>query len=38
MIFLEHATTGDGELTALKILALMKESGKKASELFNCPR
>ena len=29
MIFLEHATTGDGQLTALKILALLKESGKK---------
>ena len=39
MIFLEHATTGDGELTALQILALLKESGKKASELFGaCPR
>ena len=39
MIFLEHATTGDGELTALQMLALMKESGKKASELFGaCPR
>ena len=39
MIFLEHATTGDGELTALQMLALLKESGKKASELFGtCPR
>ena len=39
MIFLEHATTGDGQLTALKMLALLKESGKKASELFGtCPR
>ena len=38
MIFLENATTGDGELTALKILALLKESGMKASELFNCPQ
>ena len=39
MIFLEHATTGDGQLTALKILALLKESGKKASEVFSaCPR
>jgi len=38
-IFLEHATTGDGELTALQMLALLKESGKKASELFGaCPR
>ena len=39
MIFLEHATTGDGQLTALKLLALLKESGKKASEVFSvCPR
>ena len=39
MIFLEHATTGDGQLTALQILALMKESGKKASQVFSaCPR
>ena len=39
MIFLDHATTGDGQLTALKILALMKESGRKASEVFStCPR
>ena len=38
MIFLEHATTGDGELTALQLLALLKESGKKASEVFGvCP-
>ena len=39
MIFLEYATTGDGQLTALQILALLKESGKKASELFGaCER
>ncbi|MGI5963129.1 MAG: phosphoglucosamine mutase [Lawsonibacter sp.] len=39
MIFLEHATTGDGQLTALQMLALLKESGKKASELFGgCSR
>ena len=39
MIFLDHATTGDGQLTALQILALLKSSGKKASELFGgCPR
>ena len=39
MIFLEYATTGDGELTALQMLALLKESGKKASEVFGaCPR
>ena len=39
MIFLDYATTGDGQLTALQMLALLKESGKKASELFGtCPR
>lgn len=34
MIFREYATTGDGQLTALQLLALLKRSGKKASELF----
>ena len=39
MIFLDYATTGDGQLTALQVLALLKESGKKASELFGaCAR
>lgn len=39
MIFREFATTGDGQLTALQMLALLKESGKKASKLFgSCPR
>ena len=39
MIFLEQATTGDGQLTALQMLALLKESGLKASQLFGaCPR
>ena len=39
MIFLDHATTGDGQLTALQILALLKSSGKKASEVFGgCQR
>ena len=33
MIFLDHATTGDGVLAALQLLAVMVESGKKASEL-----
>lgn len=33
IIFLEHATTGDGELSALKLLCVMKETGKKLSEL-----
>lgn len=35
MIFLEYATTGDGQLTALQILNLLQKSGKKASELFS---
>jgi phosphoglucosamine mutase len=33
IIFLDHNTTGDGLLTALQMLAIMKESGKKLSEL-----
>ncbi|MDR0915890.1 MAG: phosphoglucosamine mutase [Oscillospiraceae bacterium] len=32
-IFLRDATTGDGELTALKFLGVMARSGKRASEL-----
>ena len=39
MIFRDYATTGDGQLTALQVLALLKESGKKASEVFGtCAR
>lgn len=33
IIFLDHASTGDGELSALKLLCVMKETGKKLSEL-----
>ena len=33
VIFLEYASTGDGELTAGKLLKLLAESGKKMSEL-----
>ncbi|HEX9191182.1 MAG TPA: phosphoglucosamine mutase [Candidatus Deferrimicrobiaceae bacterium] len=33
MVFLDHATTGDGVLAALQVLAVMVESGKKASEV-----
>ncbi len=33
LIFLEHATTGDGELSALKLLCIMKETGEKLSDL-----
>ena len=32
-IFLEYATTGDGQLSALQLLQVLKRSGKKASEL-----
>ncbi len=34
VISLNHATTGDGELTAALLLEVLKESGVKASELF----
>lgn len=33
VIFLEYATTGDGELTAVQFLKMLKESGKRASEI-----
>lgn len=33
MIFLEHNTTGDGLITALQLLAIMKAKGKSLSEL-----
>lgn len=33
IIFLHHATTGDGELTAVQLLAILHGSGRKASEL-----
>ena len=33
IIFLDHSTTGDGELSALKLLLVMKETKKKLSEL-----
>ena len=33
LIFLDHATTGDGVLAALQLLGIMVESGKKVSEL-----
>jgi phosphoglucosamine mutase len=36
VIFLEHATTGDGELSAIQLIHILKESGKKASELASC--
>jgi phosphoglucosamine mutase len=33
MIFLDHNTTGDGTLTALQVLAIMRRTGKTLSEL-----
>ncbi len=33
IIFLEHNTTGDGLLTAVQLLDVMKQTGKKLSEL-----
>ena len=33
VIFLDYATTGDGQLTALQVLSVMKKSGKALSEL-----
>jgi len=35
MIFLEYATTGDGQLAALQFLQILKQSGRKASELVS---
>jgi phosphoglucosamine mutase len=36
LIFLQHATTGDGTVAALALLAVMVESGKPMSELAKC--
>ena len=33
IIFLDHNTTGDGVLSAIQVLTVLKQSGKKASEL-----
>ncbi|HOQ16523.1 MAG TPA: phosphoglucosamine mutase [Defluviitaleaceae bacterium] len=33
IIFLDHSTTGDGILTAVKLLSVVKKTGKKLSEL-----
>lgn len=35
MILLDHATTGDGTVTAMQILAALVESGGKASDLLH---
>jgi phosphoglucosamine mutase len=36
IIFLDNNTTGDGLISALQILAVMKQSGKPLSELAGC--
>ncbi len=33
VIFLEYASTGDGQLTAVQFMKILKDSGKKCSEL-----
>ena len=33
IIFLEHMTTGDGQLAALQLLSILAQSGRRASEL-----
>lgn len=35
IIFLDHSTTGDGELSAIKMLQVMSETGEKLSDLAN---
>lgn len=36
IILLDNANTGDGELTGVKFLSILKKTGKKASELAAC--
>jgi phosphoglucosamine mutase len=38
LIFLDHNTTGDGLITALQVLSVMKQDGKPLSELAACMR
>jgi len=38
IIFLEHSTTGDGQLTAIQLLCAMKRSGRPLSELAGIMR
>jgi phosphoglucosamine mutase len=35
IIFLDHSTTGDGTVAALNVLSIMKETGRKLSDLAN---
>ncbi len=36
VVFLDHHTTGDGLITAVQLLRLMKQTGKRAAELADC--
>lgn len=36
LLFLDHATTGDGILSALQLLAVMRETGEPLSSLARC--
>lgn len=36
IVFLEHATTGDGVVAALKVLEIMRRTGQKLSKLKKC--
>jgi len=36
VIFLDHNTTGDGLISALQVLAIIKQTGKQLSELASC--
>ena len=36
LLFLDHATTGDGIVSALQVLAVMRESGQRLSALARC--
>jgi phosphoglucosamine mutase len=36
LVFLDHVTTGDGVCAALNLLAVMKRTGMKISELAGC--
>ena len=38
LIFLVHNTTGDGLVTALQVLAILKQDGRPLSELASCMR
>ena len=38
LIFLDHNTTGDGLISGLQILSLMKRTGRALSDLANCMR